>query len=105
MMDVSKHSKKKVASMLAGVLPGTPAVDKVVEAMSKVEEVMLKDYMANKSERDKKAFDLIDVSKDGSLQLDEFLKLFSDQELHKQFHAALGFGEEVYMAKLAELMA
>jgi len=105
MMDVFKHSKKKFASLLAGVLPGSPPVDKVVEAMCKVEEVMLNDYMANKGDRDKKAFDLIDVNKDGSLQLDEFLKLFEDQEQHKKFHAELGFGEEAFMAKLAELVA
>merc|ERR1712151_1457130 len=105
MTDVFKDTKRIFASMLCTMLPGSPSVEKVIEAMIKTESVMLGEYMADRSTRDKKAFNIIDANKDGSLQLEEFLLLFSDLNRNKEFMIALGFGEEAYMAKLAEVSA
>eukprot|EP00927_Polykrikos_kofoidii_P009181 TRINITY_DN13813_c0_g1_i1.p1 TRINITY_DN13813_c0_g1~~TRINITY_DN13813_c0_g1_i1.p1 ORF type:complete len:201 (-),score=30.42 TRINITY_DN13813_c0_g1_i1:92-694(-) len=51
----------------------------------------IKDYMENKDRRDKAAFQVVDVNRDGQLQQDEVLSaLTPGTETHADFMAALG---------------
>jgi len=110
--DIFASSMSRFAPMVADHLPLKPASDdggfflkKVEEKLAKTHAALVVDYKNNKEAMDKAAFALLDVNKDGTLQFDEFCKMFSDEAIREQFFDALGLGMKAFFTKIGELMS
>eukprot|EP00391_Amoebophrya_sp_Ameob2_P008854 CAMPEP_0178994582 /NCGR_PEP_ID=MMETSP0795-20121207/7350_1 /TAXON_ID=88552 /ORGANISM="Amoebophrya sp., Strain Ameob2" /LENGTH=248 /DNA_ID=CAMNT_0020686791 /DNA_START=302 /DNA_END=1048 /DNA_ORIENTATION=- len=93
----------KQEKMLRKLIVGTFAT--LGEKISSIMEAIHADYLKNKSEHDKAAFDVVDTAKDGCLHKEEVMRALEvGSELNKTLLTALGFGETQITVRMAPVM-